>query len=148
FVTEVAVRAGRKGAGANGSRDQSPLFSSRYCEQGQAGARAVKRLWITPAGTPGVSLATASARASMMAFTSARTASILSSRLSGRVVFMDFASFDGFRGGIRIFPELLPDGRGLILGASQRFLAAHLVARDEGLPIIRQRPEMLLAIVG
>src|SRR3954462_4672694 len=58
---------------------------SRYCAQGHAGARAVSRLRITPDGTPGFSLATASALASIRALMSPLTSLIRSSRVAVRV---------------------------------------------------------------
>src|SRR5690348_4037494 len=81
--------------GADGGLRHSSRFSSRYCAQGHAGARAVKRLRITPVGTPRLSWATASARASTIALTSARIALIRSSRLGARAVFIDILSLIG-----------------------------------------------------
>jgi hypothetical protein len=74
--------------------DYYALLISRYCAQGHAGARAVRRLRITFKGTPGLSLATASAFASMIVLISARIRWMRSSSIGGRVNFISFEIMD------------------------------------------------------
>src|SRR5439155_2680483 len=145
---------------SDGPRDRRPSprtscpspLNSRYCAQAHAGARAVRRLRITPSGTPGFSFATASARASMMASMSARICLIRSSSGGVSVCFMAFnflscacLCFLPLR--LMACLQLLPRGRGFILRAPQRLFALRLVACDMDLQIIGQRSEALLAIV-
>src|SRR3954468_13534589 len=120
----------------------SPL-NSRHCAQGHAGARAVKRLRITPSGTPGLSRATASALALTTASISARICLITSS--SGGIRFC-FITFDFLVGaGLRWWAgrKLLPGGSRLILSPPQRFLSLRLVRGNKDLQIVGKQPKAL-----
>ena len=120
---------------------------SRYCAQGQAGARAVRRLRITPLGTPGLSFVTASARASIKVSISARRPLMRSSSVGRRVAFIGFGSFGRFRRWLQKC-QLLPGDRGLVLRTPQRLFTLGFMGCDIDLQIVGQRFEALLAIVG